>query len=99
MIHHGGAGTLDSAINAGVPQIILPHMLDQYWHAKILYKNKLMAKPIKATKVKIRELVNMIVQSQSQEVRRRTAQARNACKGARGAEIAADIIESVVLRV
>ena len=99
VIHHGGAGTLDSAFNAGVPQIILPHMLDQYWHAKILYKHKLMAKPIKATKVKTRELVNMIVQSQSQDVKRRTARARDACKGVRGAEKAADIIESVALRV
>jgi UDP:flavonoid glycosyltransferase YjiC (YdhE family) len=32
VIHHGGAGTTASALRAGVPQVIVPHMQDQpYW--------------------------------------------------------------------
>jgi vancomycin aglycone glucosyltransferase len=31
VVHHGGAGTTTSAARAGVPQVILPHVLDQYY--------------------------------------------------------------------
>ncbi|MBY9068048.1 glycosyltransferase [Hyphomonas sp. WL0036] len=33
VLHHGGAGTLDTALRAGTPQLILPDRLDQFWHA------------------------------------------------------------------
>lgn len=33
VIHHGGAGTLDTALRAGTPQLIVPDRLDQFWHA------------------------------------------------------------------
>jgi UDP:flavonoid glycosyltransferase YjiC (YdhE family) len=33
VIHHGGAGTTTAAARAGAPQVILPHILDQYYWA------------------------------------------------------------------
>lgn len=30
VIHHGGAGTTQAAANAGLPQVIVPHLLDQF---------------------------------------------------------------------
>jgi len=36
VVHHGGAGTTTAAARAGVPQVILPHILDQfYWAHRI----------------------------------------------------------------
>jgi UDP:flavonoid glycosyltransferase YjiC (YdhE family) len=36
IVHHGGAGTTTAAAAAGVPQVILPHLLDQfYWAHRI----------------------------------------------------------------
>ncbi len=36
VIHHGGAGTVYSAARSGKPQIIVPHLLDQfYWGRRI----------------------------------------------------------------
>jgi vancomycin aglycone glucosyltransferase len=32
-VHHGGAGTTTAAARAGVPQVVLPHILDQYYWA------------------------------------------------------------------
>jgi vancomycin aglycone glucosyltransferase len=32
-VHHGGAGTTTAAVRAGVPQVQLPHILDQYYWA------------------------------------------------------------------
>jgi len=34
VIHHGGAGTTAAALHAGRPQIIIPHLGDQYYWAK-----------------------------------------------------------------
>ena len=37
IVHHGGAGTTHAASRAGKPQIIVPHMIDQYyWGERIL---------------------------------------------------------------
>ncbi|MCF8081335.1 MAG: glycosyltransferase [Desulfobacterales bacterium] len=37
VIHHGGAGTTTTAARAGVPQVLIPHILDQfYWARRIL---------------------------------------------------------------
>ncbi len=33
-LHHGGAGTTTAAARAGVPQIIAPHILDQFYWAR-----------------------------------------------------------------
>lgn len=33
VIHHGGAGTTQTAARAGVPQLLVPHGVDQYWWA------------------------------------------------------------------
>jgi len=36
VVHHGGAGTTATALRAGVPQIIAPHMFDQHdWAARV----------------------------------------------------------------
>ncbi len=36
VVHHGGAGTMAAALRAGVPQMIVPHILDQFFHARRL---------------------------------------------------------------
>jgi vancomycin aglycone glucosyltransferase len=33
-VHHGGAGTTAAALRAGVPQVIIPHLGDQFFHAR-----------------------------------------------------------------
>ncbi|MCP3926495.1 MAG: glycosyltransferase family 1 protein [Desulfobacterales bacterium] len=36
IVHHGGAGTTFNAAKSGVPQLIIPHLLDQfYWGDKV----------------------------------------------------------------
>jgi UDP:flavonoid glycosyltransferase YjiC (YdhE family) len=33
VVHHGGAGTMAAALRAGAPQVIVPHLADQFFHA------------------------------------------------------------------
>jgi vancomycin aglycone glucosyltransferase len=36
VVHHGGAGTTSAAARAGVPQVVVPHLLDQfYWGRRV----------------------------------------------------------------
>ncbi len=45
-VHHGGAGTTTAAARAGVPQIIAPHLLDQYYWANVLARHGVAPKPL-----------------------------------------------------
>ncbi len=37
-VHHGGAGTTAAAARAGVPQIVIPHLGDQFEHARRMHE-------------------------------------------------------------
>src|SRR5262245_12188657 len=38
VVHHGGAGTTHTAARAGVPQIVIPHVLDQFYFARRVHE-------------------------------------------------------------
>ncbi|MBU8912192.1 MAG: glycosyltransferase [Desulfobacterales bacterium] len=46
VIHHGGAGTTAAAAISGVPQVIVPHILDQYFHGQKIYRSNMGPKSI-----------------------------------------------------
>ena len=46
VVHHGGAGTTTRVAQAGVPQVIVPHLLDQYWWGKQITSLGLAPPPI-----------------------------------------------------
>jgi UDP:flavonoid glycosyltransferase YjiC (YdhE family) len=47
VLHHGGSGTTATAAQAGVPQIIVPHILDQYFWGERIYRSGLGPRPIR----------------------------------------------------
>ena len=57
VIHHGGAGTTATCAICGVPQIIVPHILDQFYHGRQIYLSNLGAKPIWRSRVSVEKLV------------------------------------------
>ncbi|WP_024333397.1 glycosyltransferase [Desulfotignum balticum] len=46
VIHHGGAGTTATAGASCVPQIIVPHILDQYYHGRRIFLSHIGPEPI-----------------------------------------------------
>lgn len=46
VIHHGGAGTTAAAARSGVPQIIVPHILDQYYWGERIFRRGIGPAPI-----------------------------------------------------
>ncbi len=51
VIHHGGAGTTATTAISGIPQIIVPHILDQYYWGHQVYQSHLGPKPIWRSKL------------------------------------------------
>jgi UDP:flavonoid glycosyltransferase YjiC (YdhE family) len=51
IVHHGGVGTVHYAALAGKPQIIIPHMLDQYFWGNRIFSLGLGPKPINRTRL------------------------------------------------
>jgi UDP:flavonoid glycosyltransferase YjiC (YdhE family) len=56
IIHHGGAGTTAMATLSGRPQIIVPHILDQYYHAHKIFMAGIGSQPIWRAKLNLKRL-------------------------------------------
>jgi len=82
VIHHGGAGTTASAAISGVPQIIVPHILDQYYWANQIYQSKLGPKPVWRSQLTSKKLAAAIQECLSnQQIRKRAKEASQAISG------------------
>ena len=88
VIHHGGAGTTASAAISGVPQIIVPHILDQYYWANQIYQSKLGPKPVWRSQLTSKKLAAAIQECLSnQQIRKRAKEASQAIREKNGLEI------------
>src|SRR5262249_25127939 len=47
IVHHGGAGTMQSAVLAGRGSVMVSHAADQFYWADLLYARGIAAKPLK----------------------------------------------------
>jgi len=60
IIHHGGAGTTATSAFSGVPQVVVPQILDQYYWGHRVHQAGLGARPIRRTKLRVRPLADAI---------------------------------------
>jgi UDP:flavonoid glycosyltransferase YjiC (YdhE family) len=60
VVHHGGSGTTAQALRCGVPQVILPLILDQFHHAHRMYVAGLAPRPVPMEKITAIELTRAI---------------------------------------
>ena len=60
VVHHGGSGTTASALRAGVPQVLLPLILDQFHHAHRLHLAGIAPRPVPMEKITAAELASAI---------------------------------------
>lgn len=56
VIHHGGAGTTAAAARAGVPQIVVPHLGDQFVHAHRMHLLGVAAAPFGRRRLSLERL-------------------------------------------
>jgi len=74
IIHHGGSGTVHSAAQAGIPQFILPQIIDQYYWGNRIYKLGLGPKPVFPKKVTTDILARALEDFAHKEIYKQSAQ-------------------------
>jgi UDP:flavonoid glycosyltransferase YjiC (YdhE family) len=60
VVHHGGAGTTHTASRAGVPQIVVPHVLDQFYFARRVQTLGVAPPPIPRAKLNVARLAAVV---------------------------------------
>ena len=75
IIHHGGAGTTASCAISGTPQIVVPHILDQYCWGHQVYKSGLGPKPLWRSKLTYVSLAEAIREATTDDQIKKTAKA------------------------
>ncbi len=60
VVHHGGAGTTTSAARAGAPQIIVPHVLDQYFWGHRVHALGLGPPPLPRRRLRVEHLAPLL---------------------------------------
>ncbi len=73
VIHHGGAGTTATSAISGVPQIIVPHVLDQYYWGHHVYRSHLGPRPIRRARLTTRKLAGAILECLADDQMRKKA--------------------------
>ena len=63
VIHHGGAGTTATTARSGVPQIIVPHILDQFYWGNQIHEAGLGPKPIWRSRLSAKKLAQAMAES------------------------------------
>ncbi len=51
MVHHGGFGSTSAALRAGIPTLVIPHMVDQFYWAQRVHELGLGPVPTRRTKL------------------------------------------------
>lgn len=60
VLHHGGSGTVANALRAGVPQVVLPLILDQYQHAHRLHQAGIAPAPVPLERITAAQLTKAL---------------------------------------
>ena len=94
VVHHGGAGTTQSALLAGCPSIVVPHAADQFYWGELLCKRGVASESLAARSLTPKALAERIrfVASQPEMTTRATALG-DALRDERGPERAAELVE------
>ncbi|HEY3497162.1 MAG TPA: glycosyltransferase [Polyangiaceae bacterium] len=91
IVHHGGAGTTATALRAGVPQFIVPHIVDQFFHGRRIHELGLGPRPVKKGKLAAADLIAAV--DARTEYRERARAVGSELAGTSGAREAADFLE------
>jgi len=60
IIHHGGFGTTAAGLRAGIPALVIPHVIDQFYWGQRIYELGVGPKPIRRTNLDAKILVEAV---------------------------------------
>lgn len=98
VVHHGGAGTTQTAIRAGVPSVIVPHLADQFFWASQIEELGVGVAGQARTKITPAKLGAALARTDSDAMRERVQALAVALAAEDGTKQAADVIEAIASR-
>jgi UDP:flavonoid glycosyltransferase YjiC (YdhE family) len=69
LVHHGGFGTTAAGFRAGIPMLVIPHIIDQFIWGQKVAKLGVGPQPIDRKKLTIDNMADALQQMQSTEIR------------------------------
>lgn len=97
VVHHGGAGTTTAAAAAGVPQVILPHLLDQFYWAHRIERLGIGPRALPVDLMTADILTDRLdIALHDPAIRKRAAMLGPAVSARNGADAAVDHLESLM---
>ncbi len=69
LVHHGGFGTTASGFRAGIPSLVIPHIIDQFIWGQKVAELGVGPQPISRAKLKPQGMADALIQMKSQEMR------------------------------
>jgi sterol 3beta-glucosyltransferase len=95
VIHHGGAGTTAAGLRAGVPTIIVPHFMDQFFWGQRVAELGVGPQPISRKQLSVERLTDAIAVAMTDEkIRRRAAEIGEIIRAEDGVARAVEAINS-----
>ena len=95
VVHHGGAGTVAATARAGVPQIVAPHIFDQFYWSRRVHRMGLGPPPL-PVRFTARQLADALLQARaSRSMRERAREVGDRLQHETGTRRAVEIIEQV----
>ncbi|HEY3445939.1 MAG TPA: glycosyltransferase [Myxococcales bacterium] len=95
IVHHGGSGTTHNAARAGVPQAVIPQILDQYYWGKRVFELGIGPAPVPLTRLTEAKLTRMLA-GVLEPTCARQAKTVGGLIREDGAQVAAGIIEAAL---
>lgn len=98
LIHHGGFGTTSAGFQAGIPSIVIPHIIDQYLWGNKVAELGVGPKPIPRAKLSVPALAAAIEAINSSEMKEKAAALGSGIRQEPdGVEAAVNLIENLTL--
>ena len=97
LVHHGGFGTTAAGFKAGIPDLVIPHIIDQFiWGQKVAALG-VGPQPIARDKLSVSNMTEAILQMRSPEMIKKAAElGRTISSQPDGVKTAVSMIEEVI---
>ncbi len=96
IVHHGGAGTTAAALRSGVPQLVVPHIVDQFFHGRRITELGVGPAPVPKVQLDTAVIAQALKDRFKYWAKAQTVRASVKAEG--GAKEAADHLEQLVER-
>lgn len=93
LVHHGGFGTTAAGLRAGIPSLVIPHIIDQFIWGQKVAELGVGPQPIPRAKLKPQAMSDALVRMKSPEMRAKAAALGEKIGQETGVEVAVRLIE------